>query len=510
MMKGNRVTDYLISIGYLAGLLLVILPLLLVGRYNLPSADDWSFGYRTYETVLQGGGIFAVLKASFQTVADNYLNWEGRFSNAFFATLQPGIWGEQYYKIVVWMMLGILIGTEFLVAKVMFGGASEKTKRAWLPLIAPSVILQILYSPSVVESFFWYVGAVNYTAICMLSLLFLVAFWKLWEGRTGKGYGVRLFFLIVLSVIIGGDNFATSLSTILAMLCAYLLQYLCYGRQKGNRAVKRTFILPVFMILSLGACILSPAVTQRLRANFGGTTTGGPVTAIAESLVRSFWNMVSWTDLKILLMILLVLPFVYACAREAGYSFRWPFVFTVLSFGVYASQITATLYVDGTTGGGRMAAILYYTYHLWILANLFYWVGWGIRKKGKLPAAVQNAGTKIKAYLQKYLLVYCACLGILLVGVIYRFDLKSISSYRAYRDLRQGWAQTYYEEWQERYKVLHDPDIREVEFAPLSVYPETILYTDLQEDDGYIWVNRDCATYYQKTSIRVIGEEAVE
>ena len=35
-----------------------------------------------------------------------------------------------------------------------------------------------------------------------------------------------------------------------------------------------------------------------------------------------------------------------------NYEFRFPGLFTALTFGVYASQATATIYVDGTMGGG--------------------------------------------------------------------------------------------------------------------------------------------------------------
>ena len=35
------------------------------------------------------------------------------------------------------------------------------------------------------------------------------------------------------------------------------------------------------------------------------------------------------------------------------------------------------IYVDGTMGGGRQGAILWYFYVLWMVANVLYWCGWG-------------------------------------------------------------------------------------------------------------------------------------
>lgn len=77
-----------------------------------------------------------------------------------------------------------------------------------------------------------------------------------------------------------------------------------------------------------------------------------------------------------ILLLLLVLPFAWKAVRRMRYSFRMPAAFTMLSFGVYSSQATATLYVDNNMGGGRQCAILWYFYVLWIVANEIYWCGW--------------------------------------------------------------------------------------------------------------------------------------
>ena len=177
----------------------------------------------------------------------------------------------------------------------------------------------------------------------------------------------------------------------------------------------------------------------------------------------------------------------------------------MFTFGLYASQITSTLYVDGTTGGGRVAAILYYSYHVWRVGNVCYWTGWFCRKRQKWPVFLEKTFSAAGSFVRRFLIPYCAVAGIILVGGIYTCDLKEISSYRAYRDWRQGWAQQYAIEWRARLEVLHDKNITQVEFAPLSVYPETMIYTDLQDADGYIWVNKACANYYDKEYIHIVN-----
>ena len=219
--------------------------------------------------------------------------------------------------------------------------------------------------------------------------------------------------------------------------------------------------------------------------------------AIWESFVRTFLNIVSWTNLKMLLLLLLVIPFAWKAVRKMHYTFRLPGLFTALSFGVYASQATATLYVNGTMGGGRQSAILWYFYVLWIVANEIYWCGWiaGRILKPEKSEKVDNLA-------QKYLFRYCGVVGVLLAAAVLFGNVQQTSSYRAYRMWKNGWAQAYGEGWEERFKVLKDDSVKEVVFTPL--YPvELIMYADLQPEDGYTWVNDACADYYGKDSITV-------
>ncbi len=179
--------------------------------------------------------------------------------------------------------------------------------------------------------------------------------------------------------------------------------------------------------------------------------------------------------------------------------FRYPLLFTFLTFGVYASQAAPTMYVDGTTGGGRMAAILYYSYMIWLVGNVVYWAGWLCRRTGRFREYLDKTVEKLK----KYLVVYCGIVGVILAAVIYRFDLRDVSSYKAYRDWKQGWAEQYAKEWDERIEILRDDSVKKVEFQPLTVYPEMLLYTDLQPETGYIWVNSACAQYYGKEGVTI-------
>ena len=88
--------------------------------------------------------------------------------------------------------------------------------------------------------------------------------------------------------------------------------------------------------------------------------------------------------------------------------------------------------------------------------------------------------------------------GALLAAVVLFGNVQSTTSYRAYRMWRNGWAQTYGAGWEERITVLKDDSVKNPVFRPLK-------YTDLQPENGYVWVNTACAEYYGKESVTEVA-----
>jgi hypothetical protein len=497
MNKKEKINLIILNGCFILALILVITPLLVISKYDRASADDWSFGVYGYTALKSGENFGTVIKMAFMKAYKKYFTWEGRFAAVFFASFQPGIFGEEYYVIVPWIMIGMLIFSHIFLCYSILDTDNKDNRKYCLMLIIPAIIIEILYTPSVTESFYWYVGSVNYTFVHGLSYILLGIFLKLAFKKYSKlKYIVISLISAIIAVFVGGNNFATSLYTVITL---WVLSVLFFKTNK--KTVKKIWFIPLISTICLLLCILAPANSQRVNANFNGKT-GSALNAISMSLIRTLTNIGSWTNIKIVLMIILILPFVWKTVVGMNYKFKKPLLFTITTYGIYASQITATMYVDGTSGGGRMSAILYYSYVIWILLNVVYWIGW-IAKKGWLDKHKE----KIITLTEKYSMVYCAMVGILLIFIIYKFDLKDISSYKAYRDYRQGLAEQYAAEWDERYNVLHDDTVKDVVFQPLSVSPETLMYTDLQDEYGYVWVNSACAVYYGKDSITVTADD---
>lgn len=201
--------------------------------------------------------------------------------------------------------------------------------------------------------------------------------------------------------------------------------------------------------------------------------------------------------IRVALMILLILPFLWKAVKSMDYHFRFPALFTAVTFCLYASQPTPSIYVEKGIHSGRLMAILFYSYHVWLVGNVGYWVGWLSRRTNKIMETLK----RVWGRLDKYLLVYCVLMALLFAREI---DHQGGGRSRgAYVSWQQGLPQQYAKEWEERLAVLHDDSVKEVCFPPISVYPAMIMYTDLELEGGFIWVNSACAQYYDKDEIRI-------
>ena len=495
MIKNKRTELILINVVYLLVLAAVSFPLLYIGKYNFPSADDWSYGQYGFQALKDGGNLLDLISAVSKTVKAAYLEWDGRFGGNIFLAMQPGIFGEQYYVIVPYLMIGITVLSQICLCSVLLNIGSFRNRGLAVPIAAPFLMIELLFVPWPVQTFYWYAGALNYTFMTGLAVLSFALFFRL-TRENGKGVKrfLKSLLLVLLLFLVGGGNYSTSLASVLT---AVLLS--TYYLIKDRTRLKRVwFAAPA----AFGGLVVSLSAPGRMATydNTDKINGNGLFETIIKSLFNTFTNIISWTNTEVILAILIALPFMITALKNIDFEFKKPAVCTILSFGIYASMIAPNLYVLGTNGSERTGDIAYYVYVMWIAANVFYWTGWA---RLKISEKIKNGGRRLFRF---GVIPYCAVLGIAYVGRIYFFDLKETSSYNAYRDIRQGWAKQYAEEWKNRFEVLNDDNVKEAEFKPLSVQPVTIFYADLQPSDGFWWINSACESYYGKTKITVVTE----
>lgn len=68
MKLTERKKMILINIVCVLALAVILWPLLVISKYNYPSADDWSYGVNTYRAIQNHEGVFQFLKTVYETV----------------------------------------------------------------------------------------------------------------------------------------------------------------------------------------------------------------------------------------------------------------------------------------------------------------------------------------------------------------------------------------------------------------------------------------------------------
>lgn len=77
-----------------------------IGFYDVPSADDFTYGAGMHQVWKNTGSLLEVLRAAAQSVRGWYLVWQGTFSAIFLMCLQPAVFDAGLYRMVPILMVG--------------------------------------------------------------------------------------------------------------------------------------------------------------------------------------------------------------------------------------------------------------------------------------------------------------------------------------------------------------------------------------------------------------------
>ncbi len=472
-----------------AAVALMLVPMLVVARYNVPCADDYHYGASTYHTWQATHSLAAVLRAAGEKVAERYVNWQGTYSAIFLMALQPAVFGNGFYALVPFLTLGMLAaGTCFfclsLFTKLL--GAS-RWQALVLALVWLGIDTQLL--PSAVQGFYWYNGAIFYTFFFGVQLFYfgLLARYLAMGHASRRRSAAFLTGLCALGLFLGGGNLVTAFGTLLVLVCVLCLLAIMKSRQWRALLLPLAFLLAGFLV---SVCAPGNSVRQQ---SIGGALPAplAVLRAVQEAVLQFDKNL----TLPILLALVFLLPVLWNAAANAHLSFRWPLLFFVFTFGLYAAQFCPTWYALKQAGPARLLDIIFYSAFFWMAVNLFYFLGWLQRRLWAENGAVPQG---------RYTIGFVAVTAALLaVSCFAMRDMLNFTSIQALNALRTGQAQQYHAEFEARVEILEDTTQPDAVLQPYSVRPR-VLYFDDATSDAADWRNGAIAYYYGKHSVIVL------
>lgn len=471
--------------------LISLLPMIILGFYNFPCADDLGYSVYTRHAWLDTHSIFSVLGAACQKVAESYQTWQGTWSSIFLMALQPGIFGDQWYGVTVLLMTGVMSLSVFYMFHCIF--VRWLGVRRAVSVATASIVLLVAVQCMVdkTQAFFWYNGAVHYIfpqsgLFMLMGIILSIVFLPEHKARKKQVlFGVG----ILLTALIGGGNYVTGLECGIWLATAVVFLVLSKRREWKKAAV------------FLGVWAISFGINAAAPGNFVRESEFVYRPGVIRSILQSFYYCLDfvfrqWMGWEIIMLVFLAAPFV--CKGIQNYSgkfrFRYPLLVIAYSFCILSSMFTPSVFASGIPGAGRIYNIIYLTHLILIVVNMTYLYGWyWIRYGGK------------KMEERELFIFRSASFGAaaFIFGITAAVNFDTYTSVSAMVSVLSGEAAEYQKQQEERQLILEDTKQPDAALREFTEKPYLLFYEDIEEDIGN-WKNLRMSSYYRKDTVRLV------
>ena len=160
----------IIEIALFLILLASLYPLINLAFFSRPCVDDFAYSYITHNYVASGDwNVFGLIAKAIETDVKFYNTWQGLYSSAFLLSLQPGIFGEGYYCIGMFILLLFSYLSILYFVSSLLDLLKIKVNKYLLSMFLFVMIIQAL--PNALSGLYWFNGAYNYMPFFFLILL---------------------------------------------------------------------------------------------------------------------------------------------------------------------------------------------------------------------------------------------------------------------------------------------------------------------------------------------------
>ena len=480
-------------------LLASLLPIVQLAFYNYPCADDFSASDSVRLAWLNTGSFIAVIKAAWENVIYNYLEWSGVFMSVFWTSLQFGIFGERFYGITTLIAVVLLVGGGFYLARVILTGYLKADK-----YVAGIIAVLYLFStiqcmPDGNEGLYWHAGVVNYTwAFAFLLLLLAVVLSGYKEKKQSKKI-LKIVCGCILAVFVGGGNYLTALQGSMWMILVSVAAWGMTGSRNKKEFSKKLitnlgiFLPAICLVLSFVLSVTAPGNEVRM----SGAQGFGALKAVLVSFYYCLTvPLQEWTTWPVVILLAMAIPFMWKTARRSGFLFPCPFLAVFLGFGMVSAGFTPNLYAQGQVGGGRLADTIFFLWIFWLYVVTFYVVGWFSRFMERREKGEFGRITIAQLYV---CLIGCFWLGCSCLH--FMIDEDVYVGTQAFYSIRTGQAENYRKDNENRLALLYNEDVKNVVFSGFSDPPDLLLFQDITYDAND-WLNQVMAEYYGKESVK--------
>lgn len=464
--------------------IITLIPICYLSFVNRATGDDLGYGAYTRVAWMASHSLIEVAKAIGVTIREYYDSWQGTwFSIAVFA-LQPEVFSDKAYVIVVFMMLFFWIGSTFLLFWQIFRRECGLDSWSVLFITLMHLVIGIQFVPSTASSIFWFNGCAHYMlpfAMCQVTVWCLIRFLDKYQIRYLVGTAA-------LTALLGGSNYQAALFALIVLFYAGVVGW--FWQKK-----KRVFLLAIpFLLEMIGLVISMKAPGNKVR---GGEEFGFSVEKAARTIVgcfaeggRDFIRYIQEKPLIFLGFAVLFLVMLEAFKDSAAWrNCKQQLIMIPALICLYCAMHAPALYAGvevsrGVYNMNYMVFLLTMTGSLGVIASL---LGKKIRdSQMELHRKVILPGLVI-------------CLVLVVLG---RSNIKSSTSWICLEYIRSGQAADYKAQMELQTQLLTDESSKEVCVPMVNDVQGPLMSMPVTEDPD-AWTNRVTSEFYEKK--RVVG-----
>ena len=436
--------------------------------YNHPSvADDYCFAYMTRDN------------GFWQAQKFYYDGWSGRYISNMIFHATPLAYGVFWFvKVMPFLIFGLL----FHASYTFIGEVLKPSRANQLLLTITFLSIFIIFSSSVVDTFFWYTSVFIFpTSLCFFLYLIIVILRYYQTQYQRIKYWIALLAATLVFFVVG-SNEVMMLFTIafLGMVFGYILLF------------EKRFDTFIFALMLVGLYFAYFWVIQA-KGNqtrlVGGNVLGGAITeSLINALKSTFESCLKWSG------VLMFFAFSYSTHFLKKYFSKIPSDIFKIKIWIPILGLFALIFMMffvihyGNDMGvpDRVKNIIFaiYTLGFFYIVTISHFLYFDENRK------VKNEWRWI---------------GLMIVVVMYYIYLNGNNLKTMYADIRLGIAKRYDQEMTQRYTQIINSKSDTVYVAPLKNIPKSLCFDEIKTNENHLW-NKCYATYFEKKVI-ILKEE---
>ena len=466
---------------------ILLLPIVYLTFVNRASGDDYGYGTLTRMAWMHTHSLTEVGRAVYRTVRSYYYGWQGTWFSIALFSLQPEVFHDGAYVIVVFLMLFLWIGSTFYLFNQILHQSMRFGRWSYLFITVCFLVIGIEFVPRTKSAIFWFNGCAHYMvpfAMCQMVAAWLFRYCT--EYKKSALIGIVLFMSLL-----GGSNYQAALFALIVTFYAGASAWVL------NRD-KRVFALCVPMLAELAGLVVSivaPGNRSRAGEEFGFSVSTGLKT-IGKSFVYGIKDIGTYMDTRPLIFVGLFFLFmvfiVVFCMQEDVYRFRHPILLSLMLFCLYSAMQAPAIYAAVEVSGG--------------VPNTNFLV-FLLTASGILLIIAEKAADKLKRIWREdtdtkvlRIIVFPGILLCILLTCFGRSYVKTSTSYVSLVYITSGQAHDYKEQMDLQTKLMEDENAKDIVIPGINDIQGPLMHMPVTADEE-AWTNTVTAAFYGKHSV---------